>query len=105
MNFAGCDLHKESITIRVVNQSRQVLCRRRLVCRDEQALRSFFDSLALLSPPKIKERDEREIPQAASRASVPLRDNCIACGRPSGAVPRKDSPQGHPQFDLRACLG
>jgi len=45
MKFAGCDLHKETITICVVNQSREVLKRERLVCRDERGLRSFFESL------------------------------------------------------------
>ncbi len=45
MKFAGCDLHKQSISVCVVDQSRQVLQRRRLACYDEMALRKFFSEL------------------------------------------------------------
>lgn len=45
MKFAGCDLHKETITICVVDQSRKVLKRQRLACRDERELKAFFEEL------------------------------------------------------------
>lgn len=45
MKFAGCDLHKQSITVCVVNPSRDVLLRRRLLCADEEAIRRFFADL------------------------------------------------------------
>lgn len=45
MLFAGCDLHKESITVCVMNQSRQIIRRQRLMCADEPAIRSFFAQL------------------------------------------------------------
>jgi transposase len=45
MLFAGCDLHKQTISICLVNQSREVLQRRRFACADEQGLRQFFADL------------------------------------------------------------
>lgn len=45
MLFAGCDLHKQSITVCVMNPSRQVQQRRRLLCADEAAIREFFTGL------------------------------------------------------------
>lgn len=45
MNYAGCDLHKQTITVCVVDQSRQVLLRRRLLCADEPGLVTFFSQL------------------------------------------------------------
>jgi transposase len=42
MKFIGCDLHKQSITICVVDQSRQVLERRRLACGDVRGIHAFF---------------------------------------------------------------
>ncbi len=37
MLFAGCDLHKQTITICVVNQIRTVILRKTLACADEEA--------------------------------------------------------------------
>lgn len=45
MKYAGCDLHKQSITVCVMNPSRAVLLRRRLSCADEAAIRRFFAEL------------------------------------------------------------
>lgn len=45
MKYAGCDLHKQSITVCVVDQSRRVLARRRLLCADETTLVKFFSAL------------------------------------------------------------
>ena len=42
MKFIGCDLHKQSITVCVVDQSRRVLARRRLACEDVPGLHAFF---------------------------------------------------------------
>lgn len=43
MNYIGIDLHKQSISICVVDQSRQVVSRKRFSCRQEAAIESFFD--------------------------------------------------------------
>jgi transposase len=48
MKFAGCDLHKQSITVCVVNQSREVLLRRTLLCINEGGIRRFFEELGEL---------------------------------------------------------
>ena len=45
MLYAGCDLHKQTITICVVNQMGQILLRRRLLCADETGIRRFFEEL------------------------------------------------------------
>ncbi len=45
MLSAGCDLHKQTITICVVNQMRIVILRRTLACADEEAIRRFFEEL------------------------------------------------------------
>ncbi len=45
MLSTGCDLHKQTITICVVNQMRIVILRRTLACADEEALRRFFEEL------------------------------------------------------------
>ena len=45
MKFAGCDLHKQSITVCVVDARRKVLQRVRLLCADEAAIVAFFQSL------------------------------------------------------------
>ena len=45
MLYAGCDLHKQTITVCVVNQSRDVVKRQRLLCADESTLRAFFEEL------------------------------------------------------------
>ena len=45
MKFVGVDLHKQSITICVVDQSRNVLERQRLVCADESAIVPFLENL------------------------------------------------------------
>ncbi|HSG71130.1 MAG TPA: transposase, partial [Planctomycetaceae bacterium] len=45
MKFAGIDLHKQTITVCVVDHSRTVLERRRLFCSDEQTLQQFFENL------------------------------------------------------------
>ena len=45
MKFAGCDLHKQTITVCVVDQSRKVLDRRRLLCSDEATIVKFFSQL------------------------------------------------------------
>lgn len=45
MNFAGIDLHKQTITVCVVNQSREIVVRRRLHCANEESIAEFFASL------------------------------------------------------------
>jgi transposase len=45
MKFAGCDLHKQTITICVVDQSRRVLERRTVRCCEEQSILAFFERL------------------------------------------------------------
>jgi transposase len=45
MKFVGIDLHKETITACVVDQSRTVLERKRLICREELLIKSWFQSL------------------------------------------------------------
>lgn len=42
MNFIGIDLHKQTISICVVNKGRKVLEQRKMTCADEEALREFF---------------------------------------------------------------
>lgn len=45
MKFVGVDLHKQTIMICVVDQSRTVLERKRLRCDDESAIAAFFENL------------------------------------------------------------
>ena len=45
MNFVGVDLHKQTITMCVVNQARQVLQTRRLACGDASGIRAWFQEL------------------------------------------------------------
>jgi transposase len=45
MLFAGCDLHKQTISICVMNPARQVVKRHRLLCANEDALRRCFQEL------------------------------------------------------------
>lgn len=45
MLFAGCDLHKQTISVCVVNQSRQVQSRERFACQDQDRIREFFRTL------------------------------------------------------------
>ena len=45
MKFVGIDLHKQTISICVVDQSRAVLERKRLRCADEDSIRKFFKNL------------------------------------------------------------
>ena len=45
MVFAGCDLHKQTISVCVVNQSRSVLHRERFACQDVERIREFFRQL------------------------------------------------------------
>src|ERR1700757_601876 len=45
MNFVGIDLPKQTITLCVVNQERQVLRRRTLACAETEAIRAFFTEL------------------------------------------------------------
>jgi len=42
MNFIGIDLHKQTISICVVNKERKPLEQRKMACSDEEALRQFF---------------------------------------------------------------
>lgn len=45
MFFAGIDLHKQSITVCVVDKDRNVLKRKRLMCANEAAIVAFFKEL------------------------------------------------------------
>jgi len=45
MLFAGCDLHKQTISVCVMDQSRNVVLRRRLDCSDESEIRRCFEAL------------------------------------------------------------
>lgn len=45
MNFAGCDLHKHTIVVCVMDKSRQVLVRKRLLSAHVDDIRRFFKNL------------------------------------------------------------
>jgi transposase len=45
MKYVGIDLHKQTISLCVVDQSRNVLARRRLLCADEVGIREYFRGL------------------------------------------------------------
>jgi transposase len=45
MLYAGCDLHKQTISVCVMNPARQVIKRERLLCANEEAIRRFFEEL------------------------------------------------------------
>lgn len=45
MKYVGVDLHKQTISVCVVDQSRTVLQRKRLQCRDEQSIRECLAAL------------------------------------------------------------
>lgn len=45
MLYAGCDLHKQTISICVLDQSRSVVQRKKFPCNDPDAIRQFFASL------------------------------------------------------------
>ncbi len=45
MKYVGIDLHKETFSVCVVDQSRKVLERRRLFCREVLSIKSWFQSL------------------------------------------------------------
>lgn len=45
MLFAGCDLHKQTISVCVVYQSRKVQSRKRFVCQDPECIREFVRQL------------------------------------------------------------
>ncbi len=45
MLYAGCDLHKQTISICVVNPARQIVKRQRLMCANEESVRRFFEEL------------------------------------------------------------
>jgi hypothetical protein len=44
MKYAGVDLHKQSITVCVVNQARQVLERKRFLCEEPLRIREYFQN-------------------------------------------------------------
>lgn len=45
MLYAGCDLHKQTISICIVNPARQIVQRQRLMCANEESIRRFFEGL------------------------------------------------------------
>ena len=45
MKFVGIDLHKQTISICVVNQQRAVVARNRLRCCDERRIKEYFEKL------------------------------------------------------------
>lgn len=45
MKYVGCDLHKQSITVCVMNHSREVIQRQRLLCAQPDAVKDFFEKL------------------------------------------------------------
>src|SRR5262249_36862475 len=45
MLYVGIDLHKKTITLCVVNQQRQVIGRRRLLCVEPAKIRQYFAQL------------------------------------------------------------
>ena len=45
MNYVGCDLHKKTIVLCVMNQDRKILHRRTLACIDVEAILDFFRNL------------------------------------------------------------
>ena len=44
MKFVGVDLHKQTIRLCVCDQKRTVLERKRLTCRDDRGIHSFFEN-------------------------------------------------------------
>ena len=42
MHYIGIDLHKQTISVCVVNQDREVLIRKRFACREERGIEAFF---------------------------------------------------------------
>lgn len=45
MLFTGVDLHKESITVCIMNPARKVVSRHRLACQDEAGIRQVFEQI------------------------------------------------------------
>lgn len=45
MNFVGIDLHKQTISLCVVDQGRRVLARHRIACCEPEKIRSYFETL------------------------------------------------------------
>jgi transposase len=45
MLYAGCDLHKQSISVCVMNPARQIVRRHRLLCANEESIRRVFQEL------------------------------------------------------------
>jgi transposase len=45
MLYAGCDLHKQTISVCVMNPARQIVKRARLLCANEEAIHRFFEEL------------------------------------------------------------
>src|SRR5438552_13484867 len=45
MLSVGIDLHKQTITLCVVNQAREVLTQRRFLCAEPDRIRAFFEAL------------------------------------------------------------
>ncbi len=45
MNFVGIDLHKQTISVCIVSQERQVSARRRFLCRQPDRIRAYFAEL------------------------------------------------------------
>jgi len=45
MLYAGCDLHKQTISVCVMNPAREVVKRARLLCANEESIRRFFEEL------------------------------------------------------------
>jgi hypothetical protein len=45
MNSVGIDLHKQTISLCVVNQGRQVVARRRFPCSEPEKIRAYLETL------------------------------------------------------------
>jgi transposase len=45
MLYAGCDLHKQTISVCIMNPARQIVRRERLLCVNEEAIHRFFEEL------------------------------------------------------------
>ncbi len=45
MNFVGIDLHKKTISLCVMNQTREILSRRRFYCAETGRIADFFEGV------------------------------------------------------------
>ena len=70
MLYAGCDLHKQTISVCVMNPARQIVKRERLRCADETAIRRFFEGLGEFEV--VVEATAKDLKKAAKSAAATI---------------------------------